>query len=136
MLFIKSRTIDFNNIASRLLNRILLIMKIEIEHIDCTCPNCGNKIPKKGFDHHLKKCPRTRDLVFPKYQMVTSNTRSEQFLKYSFLTASKAGHLFDSGIMNVEIGQFALEADFSLRPIYSEEFVLISEIADKLSAGK
>ena len=104
--------------------------------VNCTCPNCGTKFTLSDLEVHLGKCPRTKNSEFPKYLVVTSIPHLGRGKERKFITMGEAGQLFDSGMMQVEIRRYVLEAGFSVRLISEAELALISQIADAYSDSK
>mgnify|MGYP001613841183 FL=1 len=66
---------------------------------------------------------------FPKYLMKGNGQRK-------FFTFSEAVVVYDSGSCKVSFGQYILHADFSVEKMTDADKAMISEGADRYSAGK
>lgn len=55
---------------------------------------------------------------------------------YSWLGLNEAGHLFDSGLIDVRFGEWVIEPNSVPRPMVAEDKAKIADKADEISASK
>lgn len=77
------------------------------------------------------------DATYPKFLVRTFIPGKEsEYDQKRYVNLRRARILWDSGMVQVEIGDWVLEEDHTLRPITPEENAMIQEIADDHSESK